>query len=838
MKIERMRQNRSLSWVSIVGLMVMPLLIVAGLALTTWNSGNRISNISAAIVNNDQPVTINGQSVSMGRELSSAIVNQDDDIKWSTATQEEATKGLADGTYAVAVVIPQNFSSAATSFSGNDAEAAQQATIDVKTSEASSIADAQIARDVASLAVNKLNSTLTGTYLDNIYVGFNTTGEQFVTIATAAGQLAESTKKIDEDLDKASEDITKLDEDVTKITAKNQETTDRGTRLTTGTGELATNAGNLNTGMQDLNGKLTPLLDGVNRLAPDAANLANNASTVNTGVKNYTDNGAAVGTALRDQANAAGELAKNLNTLNTNTAALQKAANLPTAPDTQEIASGSNTVSTSAAEVSNAVDTYRKALEATTWNAEGQEACLAQGLTDEQCRAVLAIGFKAGIAAATAKLDQSGLGSSENGAPGKAAKVATDAADLKQKVDSFSPRAQAFSAAAGELAKNAQGLGEIPGLADSAGKISTGLGSHAGQAEDLVNNAGGLATSANDLATGAAQFNDGVTQTSQQLPSLGEGVTKLATDTKTLSDGTTTLNQDTRTYVDGVNTYTTDTKTANDKLTELKTKKTKDLTDASEKLQTSTSTFAEQIASGAELVPSFDESARDKLSTVVTAPVSNSVGGVSSPITQTVILLLGLGLWFGALATFLIVRPVPSKELATSQPLSKVAWASMWPGFAVGAVQAVVLGVFGGVVLGLGLGGLTKLTMVLLLISTAFIAVNQALAGWLKGTGRFIVVALGVLATATGMVSTVPTFFTAVEHFSPLRPALRSIRSLVTGASLVSPLLLLLAWAVVGVGGSLLAVWRKRNLSLAADEAEDESDGIDESQADRQDWLE
>ena len=124
-------------------------------------------------------------------------------------SEENAKAGLTSGTYAAMVVIPKNFSAAATSFS-KDADQAEQATIQVTTSPVAGVADATLGRVVASEAATMLNQTLTESYLKQIYIGFNDLGDQFVTLADGSGQLADGAEKLSDGIGSAADGTKQL----------------------------------------------------------------------------------------------------------------------------------------------------------------------------------------------------------------------------------------------------------------------------------------------------------------------------------------------------------------------------------------------------------------------------------------------------------------------------------------------------------------------------------------------------------------------------------------------------------------------------------------------------
>ena len=172
-------------WLTLLGLVLVPVLVAAGLLAATWGSTDRLHKVEAAVVNLDKAVTIEGQIVPLGRQMSAALVdsNRDQNFTWVLADAKHAEAGLRSGRYAAVVTIPENFSAAATSFGSPDS--AKQATIDVRTSPIAGLADTALGQSVAQAAAEALNRTLTQTYLENVYIGFGEMGKQFQTVADA-----------------------------------------------------------------------------------------------------------------------------------------------------------------------------------------------------------------------------------------------------------------------------------------------------------------------------------------------------------------------------------------------------------------------------------------------------------------------------------------------------------------------------------------------------------------------------------------------------------------------------------------------------------------------------
>jgi putative membrane protein len=95
--------------------------------------------------------------------------------------------------------------------------------------------------------------------------------------------------------------------------------------------------------------------------------------------------------------------------------------------------------------------------------------------------------------------------------------------------------------------------------------------------------------------------------------------------------------------------------------------------------------------------------------------------------------------------------------------------------------------------------------------AVTFAALNHALVAWLGGVGRFVSLAVAVLAAAGSLTNALPGFFTTIRPYLPTTPALDGIRLIVThGPSAGSQFGVLLAWLVIGAVAGILAVARRR----------------------------
>lgn len=250
--------SRPARWYTVLGLVLVPLLVAGGFLWAGVNSDNRLHTVQAAIVNLDEAVTLDGQYTPLGRQLSANLVDSDrtENLTWVLDSEQNAREGLDNGSYAAMVIIPKNFSKAATSFATEDAADAEQADIEVVTSPVAGVADATLGKVVANEAATMLNSTLTESYLDQIYIGFNEMGDQYITMADGADQLATGASALADGVGQAADGSKQL------ATGNRQ--------LADGLGQMATKTATMPKSIRKLANGVGDYVDGVNTMVDES----------------------------------------------------------------------------------------------------------------------------------------------------------------------------------------------------------------------------------------------------------------------------------------------------------------------------------------------------------------------------------------------------------------------------------------------------------------------------------------------------------------------------------------------------------------------------------------
>jgi putative membrane protein len=756
--LERSASSRKVAWPTLVGLVLVPLVVAGGFLWANWNSDQRLGRVQAAVVNLDHAVTINKQIVPLGRQLAGGLVasKESQNFTWVLSDSGEAASGLASGRYAAVVTIPKSFSANATSYSKKDTTAVQAATIDVQTSPITGIADPVVGQEIASVATRALNTQLTEGYLQNIYVGFNTLNKQFATVSDAAGQLSDGTTKLAKGIDSASDGTVKF------ATGLEQ--------LDTGAAKLSTGTGQLSIGLSSLSNGLNKLADGTAKLPAQTRQLANGA---------------------RNASDGAAQLASGAKKLDRNLPAFTSGAS-KNAAGTKAYAAGATTYRKGVQKYAAGADQYAAGLQ------KYQQAIkdLGKGTPAQLAKIVPC---PAQLPAASCPVFYAGLQAGVQVGTGAAVQGLTD----QGKLPGLLTGAKALSSGADQLS-------------DGAGKLSSG-------ASQLSSGAAQLNTGAQAIAGGVHGVSGGVSQLSTGLGKLADGTDRLATGTKALSkgisgvaDGGSKLAAGATKLADGASQLAdgaSQSSTGADKLSAGLIS----LSDGGTKLADGSRKLADGLKKGKDQVPTYDKSAREKLSSVVTNPVTSERPSTVFADVATTTFLAVLALWIGALATYLVLRAVSSKALTSMKSSWRLALEGLLPGLVTSAVQALALTVVLQILLNLSAGQTIKTLGFALLAGIAFVAVNHALVAWFGGVGRFASVVLVVLAAAGAITSAVPGLFDDLRPFLPLTPALQGLRAIASdGTGTGGSVGLLLAWLVVGAVASVLAVARRRVVSPLA----------------------
>lgn len=264
------RAGGSVGWRTWTGLILVPVLIVGVLAWAFWAPMSQHGAAKVAVVNNDEPATINGQMAPLGREMAAKLVNNTESgYSWEMTDTDDADEGLSEGRYSAAVIIPPRFSQNAASVMTGEPLDATRAGIQVKTSPAAAPADAAAVSAAARQSVSVFNKQILEQLLDGFYGGFTQMHDQLGTAADGANKLADGSGQL-------ADGIGQLSTGVGRLTGGTGQLAEGGNQLADGTGQLAG-------GVSQLSGGLTQLHQQIQQMPAQTQQLADGAKQVAAG---------------------------------------------------------------------------------------------------------------------------------------------------------------------------------------------------------------------------------------------------------------------------------------------------------------------------------------------------------------------------------------------------------------------------------------------------------------------------------------------------------------------------------------------------------------------------
>ncbi|MBC5728437.1 YhgE/Pip domain-containing protein [Ruminococcus sp. NSJ-71] len=577
-----------------------------------WDPYGKLDNLPVAVVNLDEPVEYEGETLNVGKNLIDKL-KDDGSLCFNFTDADQAERGLENGTYYMVITVPKNFSENATTLMDT---VPKKMELDYKTNPGTNY----IAMKMSETALEKIKTSVaqevTKTYAETIFDKISEAGDGMKDAADGAGEIYDGTEKLSDGNKTISDNLKTLSEGTLTFKDGTSELKvglssylDGVNQLSDGSTTLANGATSLLTGALKLNEGANSLSDGTKTLTSGTATLESGAKTLESGLKTYTD-----GVKQANDGAAA---------LNANSSALTAGAQQLTAGNEQlssgsaQILGGLNQMSSTVksglpsedkiTELSGGLDTYSAAigkmnddLQNTSLPTEEDLANLNAVKTDLTSRLTNAGDNAKSLYVLAAQLQASGdlqtAAQVKEIADSLAANVTTAANDataigavFEQVTPSLSKVTELKSGVA-QLNENKElvldgaktavngmysGLANvsyaldtqiIPGMStldggisqvsDGAKSLSSGLTSYTSGVAQVGSGLTKLNDNSAQLNSGATQLSSGASQLSSGAKSLDSGADELKSGTKTLADGTKTLDDGTKTLTNGFATLT------------------------------------------------------------------------------------------------------------------------------------------------------------------------------------------------------------------------------------------------------------------------------------------
>jgi putative membrane protein len=382
--------------------------------------------------------------------------------------------------------------------------------------------------------------------------------------------------------------------------------------------------------------------------------------------------------------------------------------------------------------------------------------------------------------------------------------AASGAQQLSTGVDKYTGGVDGISGGLATLAKKTKNLGDLSsGITAYTGGVSGLAAAIAEATADLQANPndpvalGTLAYLSGELTTAAAGGTE-LAAGASGLPSLSKGISQLSSGATQLSAGSSGL----RSGVSGIASGLTQLGDGAEASA-----------DGAAKLADGTRELADGLSTGADSIPALDEDAAAASAEVAADPVSLTVN-TENPVTDVgqgiATLFVPLGLWIGALAIFLVLRPVTRRALTSTANSGRLVFSSLARAGIVSVAQALLLVLLLHLALKVDWALLPATLGFSVLMAVAFTAFHYLLT---IGFGRAgLVVSLFLLAiqiTSTGSIYPIEVLaapFQAISPFLPLTHGVAGMQVIMSGGNVASIGVAIAALVLFGIGSVLIAL--------------------------------
>ncbi|QBE49358.1 YhgE/Pip domain-containing protein [Leucobacter triazinivorans] len=734
--------------IALAVLLVIPLIYGALYLWAFWAPTDNMDKLPVAIVNLDAPAeTPEGDTLAAGDEVVEQLEVRRE-LDWRQLDAAEAARSVADGEVYFSVTIPRDFSSTLAGLQ-EDPKAGE---IAVVYNDNNSFLASTLGKQAMVQLRDAVGETATRTAADQVLVGIERLSDGTRDAAEAAGTLDAGASAVADGSSALSTGLGELADGTSRLVAQAPELTSGTSRLADGLDEarsgsarLAEGSGALAAGAGEAATKSGELRDGLGLLDDGAARVSNGTATVADGTRGVADGAAGLGTG-------AGELAAGMSTLSEGLGHLADGA-AATSAGAADLSAGSETLGDGAAQVSAGIASI------------AQMAAAHPEMTLAQLDAAL-----------------QAQGTSIQGVSDGAAEVSSGASTLRDGAATLADGAATLESSTRTASESAAQL------VDGADRIAGALGD--------------LSSSAEELATGASQVSAGAGMLHEQTGSahagsgrLAEGAASLSAGARSVADGSGTLAGGVATAADGADRLAAGAgdlvagAARLDDGAQRASEKSGELAAGAGEVSDGAGAFAERLAEGADEAPAFAPGQRVGIAETLAAPVQlaetteNGVQGFGEGFAP---FFIALASFVGALITWLILRPLPRRPLASNASGLRSVLTGFRPAALIGVGQVVIMMLV--LVFGIGMRPAHWMGMAafMLLVTLAFLALQQmfiVLLGTATGRVVSLVLLMLMLSSSGGTypVETTPGFFQALHPFMPASYVVDGLRQLIGG---------------------------------------------------------
>ncbi len=243
-----------------------------------WDPYGNTQNINVAIVNNDQAAVYQNETLRVGDDLCKNLLNNDSMHFVVEDDENKAMEKLNDGTYAMVITIPKNFSSNATTLL---ADQPQKMKLTYTTNPGNNYVASKMDETAIQNIQKKVSEEVTKTYTKTLFASMQSLVDGLQQTATGTAALQKGVTQLEEGSSSLSDNLNTLANST--LTLQNGTTSlEIGLRdYTNGVIQVQDGMYTLDQGLSVLQSSLPTLQNGIVR-------LQNGSVMLTDGIQNYT----------------------------------------------------------------------------------------------------------------------------------------------------------------------------------------------------------------------------------------------------------------------------------------------------------------------------------------------------------------------------------------------------------------------------------------------------------------------------------------------------------------------------------------------------------------------
>ncbi|WP_261810533.1 YhgE/Pip domain-containing protein [Levilactobacillus humaensis] len=299
------RHNR-LILISVLAIMFIPFLYCIFFLKSVWDPYGETGELPVAVVNQDKPVTYQGQKLNVGDQTVTNL-KKNKQLGWKFVSAKTAADGLKHHKYYTVITLPKNFSSnAATALDKHP----KKMTFTYKTNGSANYI-AQVMSEVGSDKLDsQIRAKVTKAYAQATFKQIYTVGQGMKKAAKGSAQLKDGTVTLTDGLNTYTTGVKTLNNGLQQ--------------MKTSVTPLATGIQQLSTGSATLASGLSQYTAGVSKLNSNMPTLQAGASKLNSGTYSYVDGVYKLNSGLGQMSSKVGPLASGVTQLKTGSNSLTK----------------------------------------------------------------------------------------------------------------------------------------------------------------------------------------------------------------------------------------------------------------------------------------------------------------------------------------------------------------------------------------------------------------------------------------------------------------------------------------------------------------------------------